>query len=129
VLNPTMHISTLILCVLPFGLGAAVTPEPAVQQQQSKPPLSLVMLDSIISRQQGLAITPSVKTSVIEAGLLLMGINDVLENVALSYAQKTKYETYLELVMSSLVPKLVNVAANVASPLDLFSVGTEFIKQ
>ncbi|KFY18681.1 hypothetical protein V493_08425 [Pseudogymnoascus sp. VKM F-4281 (FW-2241)] len=87
------------------------------------------MLDSIITREQGVIVDPSVKTSVIEGGLLLFGINEVLENMALSQVSKSKYESYLDLVMSGLVPVLMNSTAAVTSPLDEFSVGTEFIKQ
>lgn len=118
-----MRISTLLF-LIPFGPAAA-----AAQERQGTTPLALKMLDSIISREQGVVVDPSVKTSVIEGGLLLLGISEVLENMALSQELEEKYESYLELVMSGLVPVLKNITADVTSPLDEFSVGTQFIKQ
>lgn len=91
--------------------------------------LGLKMLDSIIAHEQGVVVDPSVKTSVIEGGLLLLGISEVLEHLALSEELKAKYESYLDLVMSGLVPVLKNSTVDVTSPLDEFSVGTQFIKQ
>ncbi|KAH8819277.1 Six-hairpin glycosidase-like protein [Xylogone sp. PMI_703] len=95
----------------------------------NKTPLALTMLDSIIEREQGLSVNASVKTSVIEGGLLLVGISEVLDHIHLSQAQKSKYEDYMEQVISGLVLSLGNVTADVVSPLDEFSVGTQFIKQ
>ncbi|KFZ04050.1 hypothetical protein V502_10449 [Pseudogymnoascus sp. VKM F-4520 (FW-2644)] len=110
----------MLLFLVPFGL-AAVAPQGL--------PLALNMLDSIIARKQGITVDPSVKTSVIEGGLLLLGISEVLENMALNQELTAKYESYLELVMSGLVPVLKNATADVTSPLDEFSAGTQFIKQ
>lgn len=118
-----------LLFILPAYIAAAVKPNPARENFPGTNPLALRMLNSIISREQGVTVDPSVKTSVIEAGLLLMGIDEVLANIALSNALKVKYGSYLELVMSGLVPALMNVTSDVASPLDEFSVGTQFIKQ
>ncbi|KIN05171.1 glycoside hydrolase family 105 protein, partial [Oidiodendron maius Zn] len=87
------------------------------------------MLDSIIAREQGVSVNASVKTSVIEAGLLLMGIGEVLENMVLSIDQRAKYESYLDLVISGVVPALRNQTADATSPLDEFSVGTQVIKR
>lgn len=115
--------ASILLFLVPFGLAAAAPKKPGIK------PLALKMLDSIIVRKQGITVDPSVKTSVIEGGLLLFGINEVLENLALSQEHTTKYESYLDLVMSGLVPVLKNATADVTSPLDEFSVGTEFIKQ
>ncbi|KFX93115.1 hypothetical protein V490_05001 [Pseudogymnoascus sp. VKM F-3557] len=115
--------ASILLFLVPFGLAAAAPKKPGIK------PLALEMLDSIIVRKQGITVDPSVKTSVIEGGLLLFGIDEVLENLALSQEHKTKYESYLDLVMSGLVPVLKNVTADVTSPLDEFSVGTGFIKQ
>lgn len=117
-----MRTSTLLFLV-PFGLAAAAPHELAFV------PLALRMLDSIIVRNQGVTVDPSVKTSVIEGGLLLLGISEVLENIAMSQKLKVKYESYLDLVTSSLVPVLMNATAGLTSPLDEFSVGTQFIKQ
>lgn len=91
--------------------------------------VALDLLDSIIVREQGVTINASVKTSVIEAGLLLFGLDEVLENVILSDVQKDKYESYLKLVMSGLVLSLNNLTSDTTSPLDEFSVGTQFIKE
>lgn len=110
----------MLLFLVPFGLAAAAPQEM---------PLALKMLDSIIVRKQGITVDPSVKTSVIEGGLLLLGISEVLENMALNQEQKTKYESYLDLVMSGLVSVLKNATTDATSPLDEFSVGTQFIKQ
>jgi hypothetical protein len=118
-----MRISTLLF-LIPIGLAAG-----AAQERPDTTPLALKMLDSIIAREQGVVVDPSVKTSVIEGGLLLLGISEVLENMALNQGLKDKYESYLDLVMSGLVPVLKNVTADVTSPLDEFSVGTQFIKQ
>jgi hypothetical protein len=116
-----MRISTLLF-LIPLGpAAAAVRPDTT--------PLALKMLDSIIAREQGVVVDPSVKTSVIEGGLLLLGIGEVLENMPLTQELDEKYESYLDLVMSGLVPVLQNVTADVRSPLDEFSVGTQFIKQ
>lgn len=87
------------------------------------------MLDSIIAREQGVSVNASVKTSVIEAGLLLMGIGEVLENMVLSNDQRAKYESYLDLIISGVVPALGNKTADATSPLDEFSVGTQVIKR
>ncbi|OBT90429.1 hypothetical protein VE02_00760 [Pseudogymnoascus sp. 03VT05] len=118
-----MRISTLLF-LIPFSPAAAAAPE-----RPGTTPLALQMLDSIIAREQGVVVDPSVKTSVIEGGLLLLGISEVLDNMALSQELKAKYESYLDLVMSGLVPVLKNATADVTSPLDEFSVGTQFIKQ
>lgn len=128
--SPAMHASMLLFLVL-FGLGLATAApqELACNHCASTMALALTMLDGIITREQGVIVDPSVKTSVIEGGLLLFGINEVLENMALSQVSKSKYESYLDLVMSGLVPVLMNSTAAVTSPLDEFSVGTEFIKQ
>jgi hypothetical protein len=123
-----MHIST-ILFTLPVFIAAVAQPEPAGEHLPSTTPLALRMLDSIIARKQGVTVNASVKTSVIEAGLLLMGIEEVMENIALSNTLKTKYESYRELVMSGLIPALMNVSSDATSPLDEFSVGAQFIEQ
>lgn len=91
--------------------------------------LALQMLDGLIIREQGITVNASVKTSVIEAGLLLMGIDHILENLPLTGAEEDKYESYLELVMSGLISTLENRTSDETSPLDEFSVGTQFIKQ
>lgn len=116
---------------MPFGLAAAAPQELACKHKHcpGNVPLALKMLDSIIARKQGVTVDPSVKTSVIEGGLLLFGISEVLENIAMSQERKAKYESYLDLVSSGLVPVLMNATADVISPLDEFSVGTQFIKQ
>lgn len=102
---------------------------PINKSQYGAAPLALTMLDSIIEREQGLTVNSSVKTSVIEGGLLLLGISEVLEYIEISPEQKTKYEGYLEQVTSGLASALENVTADTASPLDEFSVGTQLIKQ
>jgi unsaturated rhamnogalacturonyl hydrolase len=120
-----------VLFLLPFSV-AVTAPQDLTVKPRSHPnttPLALTMLDSIIAREQGVTVNSSVKTSVIEGGLLLLGINAVLENLALSHALKAKYELYLERVISGLIPTLKNVTLDVTSPLDEFSVGTQFIKQ
>ncbi|OBU00250.1 hypothetical protein VE01_01617 [Pseudogymnoascus verrucosus] len=116
-----MRISTLLFLIPLRPAAAAVRPDTT--------PLALKMLDSIIAREQGVVVDPSVKTSVIEGGLLLLGISEVLENMPLTQELDEKYESYLDLVMSGLVPVLQNVTVDVRSPLDEFSVGTQFIKQ
>lgn len=123
-----MRTSTLLFLVA-FGLVAAAPRELAFEHNPGTVPLSLRMLDSIIVRKQGVTVDPSVKTSVIEGGLLLLGISEVLENMDMSQELKLKYESYLDLVTSSLVPVLMNATAGLTSPLDEFSVGTQFIKQ
>ncbi|RDW59181.1 hypothetical protein BP5796_12105 [Coleophoma crateriformis] len=87
------------------------------------------MLDSIIERQQGIAVASSVKTSVLENGLLMKGISAILENMNLSQAQTAKYEAYLDVVTSGAFPSLLNVTADKTTPLDEFSVGTQLIQQ
>lgn len=123
-----MRIRTLLL-ILPACLVTAVPSSPVVQHWPGHTPLALKMLDSIIARDQGVSINASVKTSTIEAGLLLMGIDTVLENSLLSRALRAKYESYLDLIMSGLIPALMNITADATSPLDEFSIGTQFIKQ
>ncbi|OBT69754.1 hypothetical protein VE03_00783 [Pseudogymnoascus sp. 23342-1-I1] len=123
-----MRISTLLFLV-PFGPVAAASQEPGFEHYPGTMPLGLKMLDSIMARKQGVIVDPSVKTSVIEGGLLLLGISEVLENMAISKELKVKYESYLDLVTSGLVPVLMNTTTDVSSPLDEFSVGTQFIKQ
>jgi hypothetical protein len=113
-------LSLLLVCTVAVTVAA---------QYQSNTRLSLKMLDSILSREQGVTVDASIKTSVIEAGLLLISIDEVLENMALSRSQRGKYEVYVERVMGGLVPSLMNVTADENSPLDEFSVGTRFIKQ
>lgn len=121
--------ASILLFLVPFGLAAAVPQDAAFKRDLGTMPLGLKMLDSIIARKQGVTADPSVKTSVIEGGLLLLGISEVLENMALDQELQAKYESYLDLVMSGLVPVLTNATADVTSPLDEFSVGTQFIKQ
>lgn len=125
-----MHASVLLFLV-PFGIGltTAAPHELACKDCASTVPLALKMLDSIIAREQGVVADLSVKTSVIEGGLLLFGISETLDNMLLNQDSKSKYESYLDLVMSGLVPVLKNATVDVTSPLDEFSVGTEFIKQ
>lgn len=118
----------ILLSLWPIGLATTV-PQALAVEQYPNGPLSLAMLDSIILRQQGVTVNASVKTSVIEAGLLLMGIDEVLENIPLSEGLNAKYSIYFERVMSGLIPALMNMTADVTSPLDEFSVGTQFIKQ
>lgn len=118
----------ILLSLWHIGLATAV-PQALAVEQYPNGPLALEMLDSIILRQQGVTVNASVKTSVIEAGLLLMGIDEVLENIPLSDGQNAKYSIYLERVMSGLIPALMNMTTDVTSPLDEFSVGTQFIKQ
>jgi unsaturated rhamnogalacturonyl hydrolase len=118
-----------LLFILRAYIAAGAQSKPAGENSPSTTPLALQMLDSIIAREQGVTVNASVKTSVIEAGLLLMGIDEVLENVALNNALNVKYTSYLELVMSGLIPALMNVTSDKTSPLDEFSVGTQFIKQ
>ncbi|KAB5566254.1 glycosyl hydrolase family 88-domain-containing protein [Coniochaeta sp. 2T2.1] len=117
-----------IYLLLPFGALAATS----TANEKVSPPkgsLALSMLDSIISREQGISVNASVKTSVIEAGLLLTGIRTVLQHVKLPPATAAKYETYTDSVISGLIPALSNATADRTSPLDEFSVGTEFIRQ
>jgi hypothetical protein len=123
-----MRIRTLLL-ILPACLVTAVPSSPVVQYWPGHTPLALKMLDSIIARDQGVSINASVKTSMIEAGLLMMGIDTVLEKSLLSRALRAKYESYLDLIMSGLAPALMNITADATSPLDEFSIGTQFIKQ
>lgn len=118
-----------LLFILPAYIAAAAQSKPAGENSPSTTPLALQMLDSIIAREQGVTVNASIKTSVIEAGLLLMGIDEVLENVALNNTLNVKYTSYLELVISGLIPALMNVTSDKTSPLDEFSVGTQFIKQ
>lgn len=114
------------LLLFPLGLAAFPTPEKVSPPKDS---LALAMLDSIIARGQGISVNASLKTSVIEAGLLLTGIREVLHHVALPTSTAEKYQTYMDLVMSGLIPALANVAADRTSPLDEFSVGSEFIRR
>lgn len=120
------HLLSLALW-LPLGLAA--TPGPHNGRELFNNSLTLPMLDSIIARQQGVTVNASVKTSVLEGGLLLLGIREVLQHVPLDPATADKYEKYSELVMTGLIPTLANVTADAINPLDLFSVGTQFIKQ
>ena len=117
------------LFILLARIAAAVSSSPVAGQQLCPTPLTLQMLDSIIAREQGVSVNASVKTSVIEAGLLLMGIDEVLENMVLSNDQRAKYESYLDLIISGVVPALGNKTADATSPLDEFSVGTQVIKR
>lgn len=115
------------LICLPLGVAATSTPK-----GKTKPPpnsLALNMLDSIIARDQGVTVNASVKTSIIEAGLLLIGIREVLHHVELPLSTAEKYGAYVDLVMSGLIPALANVTADKTSPLDKFSVGSEFIRR
>lgn len=115
------------LLLLPFGLAAGLSFEDKVAPPNNS--LALSMLDSIIARRQGISVNASVKTSVIEAGLLLTGIREVLHHVELPSSTAKKYETYRELVMSGLIPALANATADRTSPLDEFRVGAEFIRR
>ena len=117
------------LFILLARIAAAVSSSPVAGQQLCPTPLTLQMLDSIIAREQGVSVNASVKTSVIEAGLLLMGIDEVLEKMVLSNDQRAKYESYLDLVISGVVPALANETADATAPLDEFSVGTQVIKR
>jgi hypothetical protein len=123
-----MRVFTL-LSLLPLAIAAALSQDSAIEPSPNTAPQALLMLNSIIAREQGVTVNASVKTSVIEGGLLLMGIREVLENLALSDSLKAKYESYLDLVISGLIPTLQNVTADATSPLDEFSVGTQLIQQ
>ena len=94
-----------------------------------KDSLALSILDSIIAREQGISVNASVKTSVIEAGLLLAGLREVRHHVELSPTAEAKYETYTDRVISGLIPALANVTVDRTSPLDEFSVGAELIRR
>jgi len=87
--------------------------------------VSLPMLDSIIARQQGLIPDPSVRTGIIEAGLLLSGIRQVLTHVEIPTAKADQYKSYRDQVVSGLMPVL---DAGMSSTLDAFSVGAEFLR-
>ncbi|KAB5582905.1 glycosyl hydrolase family 88-domain-containing protein, partial [Coniochaeta sp. 2T2.1] len=117
-----------IYLLLPLGVLAATS---TVNDKVSPPKdsLALSMLDSIIVREQGISVNASVKTSVIEAGLLLTGIRTVLQHVKLPPATAERYETYTDRIMSGLIPALANATADRISPLDEFSVGAEFIRR
>ncbi|RFU29018.1 hypothetical protein B7463_g7310, partial [Scytalidium lignicola] len=117
------------LALLPLSLAANVESKPIHKPMTSKTSLALMMLDSIIDRKQGISVNTSVKTSVIEGGLLLVGISATLEHMDLNYSQKSKYRDYLELITSGLSLSLENVTTDTVSPLDEFSVGTQFIYQ
>lgn len=122
-----MHIPALLIvlnaCII------VVESRSVINNSSSAIHIALALLDSIIIRGQGVTVNASVKTSVIEAGLLLMGLDEVLENIPLDALQKGKYESYLELVMSGLIPSLNNLTSDTTSPLDEFSAGTQLIKQ
>jgi unsaturated rhamnogalacturonyl hydrolase len=115
------------LILVPFGISGVLSALEKITPPQDS--LALSMLDSIIAQEQGVAVNASVKTSVIEAGLLLTGLREVLHHLDLSSSAKTKYETYADRVMSGLIPALANVTADRTSPLDEFSVGSEIIRR
>jgi hypothetical protein len=115
------------LAMLRLGLAASPSLVDKVLPQNNS--LALTMLDSIIVRQQGISVNASVKTSVIEAGLLLTGLREVLGHVWLNASTTAKYDEYSQHVRSGMIPALANVTADKTSPLDEFSVGTQFIKE
>ncbi len=119
----------ILMSLVCHSLAAVTGHELSAKSKYGDASPALTMLDDIIEREQGVTVNSSVKTSVIEGGLLLMGIHEVLENLELSHARKTKYTSYLNLVTSGLIPGLIAVSPDLTSPLDEFSVGTQFIKQ
>lgn len=116
-----MYISSILLTIhLAAAAAAAVV---------NSYPRSLKMLDSIISREQGITTDAAVKTSVIEAGLLMMGIDSVLDGVGMDRSREVKYQSYFERVVSGLIPVLANGTADARSPLDEFGVGSGFLRR
>lgn len=115
---------------VPYLLALAVAEEAHNGHNKPAPVQNGVlepMLNSIIERQQGLAVNASVKTSVIEIGLLLLGIRETLQHLQLEPSISDNYTAYSESVMSHIIPNLSNTTADDTAPLDEFSVGSQFI--
>jgi len=117
----------LLALFLPLALVSAQdNGHPTFCKAQPMPDsIALPMLDSIIARQQGLIPDPSVRTGIIEAGLLLSGIRQVLTHVQILPAKEEQYKSYRDQVVSALIPVL---DAGMSSTLDSFSVGAEFLR-
>jgi rhamnogalacturonyl hydrolase YesR len=91
-------------------------------------PLSIQMIDSIISRSQGLA-NSGAKTGQIELGIFEQAICLALTDIVSpqDHARTNQYSTYLQNSLSSAIPALANATADIKEPLDRLSIGTALI--
>lgn len=111
--------------LLTLTLAAAAAAAPASAQNATTKPLSTRMIESAISRQQGV-VSSGASTSTLESGTLALATQAWLELYGSSApsAQVTDFVSYVDEIIASVsaAPAFSNATAAALLPLDRFSV-------